>query len=80
MDQDLDAFLAEEEADLNEDMLCSFLDPEKENDCGETKISDSDRNQASWTRPIVSNPITGDQKLGAMLFGHVGCWSELVPG
>jgi hypothetical protein len=63
MDEDIAAFLAEEEA-ADEDMLCSFLDPEKEN--GEPNLSDSDVNQASWARPLISNPITGAQDLGGL--------------
>jgi hypothetical protein len=66
MDDEIENFLAEEEADLAEaeDMICSFLDPEKEN-VGDANVSDSDRNQASWARPLISNPITGAQDLGA---------------
>lgn len=69
MDEDIANFLAEEEeeADLNEDVMCSYLDPEKENDSGEPNLTDSDRNKASWSRPLVSNPISGAQHLGTFL-------------
>ena len=70
MDEDIDAFLAEEEAELNEEMneelMCSFLDPEKEN-FDEANLSDAGKNKASWARPLVSNPITGAQNLGVSL-------------
>ena len=75
MDDDIDAFLAEEEeADLNDDMLCSMLDAEKENGgLGDAKVSDSDRNKASWQRPLVANPITGAQDLGAIHLAGYAC-------
>lgn len=78
MDDDIDAFLAEEEeAELNEDMLCSMLDSEKENaESGDAKISDSDRNKASWQRPLVANPITGAQDLGATNITRQICLSS----
>lgn len=79
MDDEIANFLAEEEAELNEDILCSFLDPEKENDSGEPNVSDSDRNQASWSRPIVSNPITGAQDLGVILTSVYSYVVSLLP-